>query len=204
MSKLLTEGKTFSVILLPRDDDLKNLNSIRQALHSLDFCNQPKQVSSDCHITLGLGLYREDIFASLKSQLTDLALQFEPFKLVNIYTIEQIKREGGLFLWTGITYQEKVLQELKRKVNNLLVQSNVCLTSEYDDYLKTFYSDSIYKPDSLVGNHISLASNGRIDKQQDIRSYLTTYLPKEILIDRMAIRIYGSDAYLWTSLLVDK
>jgi hypothetical protein len=194
---MLNNSSSFAIILLPSQKDLLSLNGLKNELYSPEFNTQPKSGNSDAHITLGIGLQKDDVLKNIETDIKE-STQFSKFSLIySDISVQEIRNESESYLWVGVIYDDKHLLDLTSFVNKLLHKYDLSLSNEYDLRLKSIYDES-NTPNTLIGNHISLGNRCINPKKEVISKMLDDKLPKEIVIDHIAIKSSDRDkGYIW-------
>jgi hypothetical protein len=194
---MLNSNNSFAIVLLPSQENLLKLNSLKNKLYGPEFNIQPRGRNSDAHITLGIGLQNEDVFKNIETDVKG-SNKVNKFNLnYSSIAVQEIKNHGEDYLWVGVIYEDAHLLDLTNFVTNLLHKYDINITDEYDTKLKSIYDES-NAPNTLIGNHISLGNRCSISKKEVVKKMLADELPKEILVDRIAIKsVDRNEGYIW-------
>ena len=174
------------IVAVPREEDLKLLNNLRDYIYHNDYRFKNKPLSSDTHLTLAEIELDEDRVPELKRKLSREISEM-PFTLTEdewILTKEDKEANYKVnkpYTWIALKFPQR--KNLYQEIDILTAEMDINRNKGYIENVKRIESNS----GEYIGNHINLANYTRRDKANECWEYFNSKLPKKIVFYTLAL-----------------
>lgn len=182
----------YHIAALPREQDLKLLNKIRDYVYKNGFRFSDKPLGSDTHITLTeVNLDESDsevdkLYQYLQSNISSIkafSLNNSEWKLTKKLQSPNYKIDKP-YTWIALKFSQRA--EIYNVLDRLTKEFNVNNNREYIENVKKIegnISDS-----ECIANHINLSNYTKVEKADECWEYFNNKLPQMVFFDKIILR----------------
>lgn len=183
----------FHIVALPKSEDLRKLNDLRNYFYSNSFRFSNEPTKSDTHITLAQGSCNKTQIPDLKERIMRELTTCKPFNIsyTRVTKDERMPVAGKCNFssyWIALLFDDKNLKRLGKEIDTILKEKGMSTTAEYISKILSDLHKGQKLQKEVIANHINLCNYCRPEKADEAVELIVKSVTKEITIDRIAFR----------------
>lgn len=184
----------YVITLLPEDNTLEQLNSVKNFFYANDFKFKRKISTSNSHVTIS-ELIKPQSWDLFEIELRAVLSRFAKIKANVVSVTDEIKiteKYPGGEGWVSLLFDDEHIKKIYLSVEEFLDNNGLSRNKDYVDSIVKLSGKNLGIFD-CIANHLNLCNHCRPEKAKEAKDYIENNVPKEIVFDKVVVRNKNSE-----------